>query len=120
MKLLADVKRTNARIYGVGAPSRASTLINYAGLDDGLIDCVMEVSSSHKIDKFVPGTRIPVLDEAKLYRDQPEYALLFSWHISKELMENLRRKGFGGQFIVPLPTPAIAFLTPSPFHMMRI
>jgi hypothetical protein len=106
-ELLAPLKRTGARIYGVGAPSRASTLINYIGLDDGILDCVLEVSGSHKLDKYVPGTRIPVVDEKKLFEDQPEYALLLSWHISEELMKNLRSKGFKGKFIVPLPTPQI-------------
>jgi SAM-dependent methyltransferase len=105
--LLAPIKKAGARVYGIGAPSRASTLINYTGLDDGLIDCVMEVSSSHKLKKYIPGTRIPVLDEKKLFEDQPEYALLFSWHITDELVANLRKKGFKGKFISPLPTPRI-------------
>ena len=43
-------------------------------------------------NKCVPGTRIPVLDEKKLYEDQPEYALLFSWHIASDLTVMLRRK----------------------------
>jgi hypothetical protein len=33
--------------------------------------------------------------------------LLLSWHIADELMPILRRKGFKGQFIVPLPEPRI-------------
>lgn len=105
--LIAPIKARKERIYGIGAPSRASTLINYTGLDDGLIDAVMEVSSSHKLDKYIPGTRIPVLDEAKLFEDQPEYALLLSWHIADELAKNLRRKGYSGRFIAPLPEPRI-------------
>jgi hypothetical protein len=48
-----------------------------------------------------------VLDEARLFSDQPEYALLLSWHISDELIANLKKKGFKGKFIVPLPEPAI-------------
>jgi hypothetical protein len=106
-ELLAPLKRTGARIYGVGAPSRASTLINYIGLDDGILDCVLEVSGSHKLDKYVPGTRIPVVDEKKLFEEQPEYALLLSWHIAEELIKNLRDKGFKGKFIVPLPNPKV-------------
>lgn len=105
--LIAPIKKSGGRIYGIGAPSRASTLINYTGLDDGLIDCVLEVSTSHKLNKYIPGTRIPVLDETKLFEDQPEYALLFSWHITDELVANLRRKGFAGKFISPLPVPRI-------------
>lgn len=107
MALLDGIKRDGARIYGIGAPSRASTLINYVGLDDGILDCVLEVASSHKLGKYVPGTRIPVLDEKKLFEDPPDYALLLSWHISNELIPILRRKGFKGQFIVPLPEPRI-------------
>jgi SAM-dependent methyltransferase len=107
MALLNEAKRANRRIYGIGAPSRASTLINYVGLDDGILDCVLEVSSSHKLGKYIPGTRIPVLDEKKLFEDPPDYALLLSWHIADELMPILRRKGFAGQFIVPLPEPRV-------------
>jgi SAM-dependent methyltransferase len=107
LRLIADIKSEGKRIYGIGAPSRSSTLINYVGLDDGLLDCVMEVSSSHKLDKYIPGTRIPVLDENKLYIDQPEYALLNSWHIGAELAMHLKNKGFKGDFISPLPTPEI-------------
>ncbi len=105
--LLMDIKKRNGRVYGIGAPSRASTLINYVGLDDGIVDCVLEVSSSHKLGKYIPGTRIPVLDEKKLFEDQPEYALLLSWHIAEELMPILRKKGYRGQFIVPLPEARI-------------
>lgn len=105
--LLAPIKATGARIYGIGAPSRASTLINYVGLDDGVIDAVMEVATSHKLNKYVPGTRIPVLDEKKLFADQPEYALLLSWHIADELAPIMRRNGYRGKFIVPLPEPCI-------------
>jgi hypothetical protein len=105
--LLSGLIRDGARIVGIGAPSRASTLINYVGLDDGILDCVLETSNSHKLNKYIPGTRIPVLDEATLFTDQPEYALLLSWHIADELIANLKRKGYTGSFIVPLPTPRI-------------
>ena len=67
----------------------------------------MEVSGSHKLDKYVPGTLIPVLDEAKLFADQPDYALLLSWHIADELAANLKKRGYKGSFIVPLPEPRV-------------
>ena len=107
LAMLRELKAEGARIYGVGAPSRASTLVNFLGLDDGIVDCVLEISTSRKLDKYLPGTAIPVLDEEKLYADQPEYALLLSWHIAEELRDNLTRKGFRGSFVVPLPEPRI-------------
>lgn len=105
--LLLDINKRGQRIYGISAPSRASTLINYAGLDDGILHCVVEVSGSHKIGKYIPGTLIPIEDESKLFEDQPDYALLLSWHIADELIPKLRQKGYKGKFIVPLPEPRI-------------
>jgi hypothetical protein len=105
--LINSIKRSKKSIYGVGAPSRATTLINYVGLDQDLIDCVLEVNGSYKIGNYIPGTKIPILNEKILIKNKPDYLILFSWHISKELKKNLRNKGFKGKFIVPLPNPRI-------------
>lgn len=105
--LLFDIYKRHERVYGVGAPSRASTLINYVGLDDGILACVLEVKGSLKTGKYMPGSIIPVLEESRLFEDQPEYALLLSWHIADELIPKLSQKGFRGKFIVPLPEPHI-------------
>jgi len=105
--MLLELKKQGKRIYGIGAPSRASTLINYVGIDDGILDCVVEIKGSHKIGKYIPGTLIPVLEESILYKEQPEYALLLSWHIADELAPKISKMGFKGDFIIPLPTPRI-------------
>ena len=105
--LLAGIRARGERIYGIGAPSRASTLITYVGLDDGILDCVLEVKGSLKTGKYMPGTLIPVMEESRLYEDQPEYAMLLSWHIADELMPKLSHNGFRGKYIVPLPVPRI-------------
>ena len=106
-KLLSDIRSRGDRIYGIGAPSRASTLINHVGLDDSILDCVLEVKGSQKTGKYMPGTLIPVIEESRLYEDQPEYAMLLSWHIADELIPKLAQKGFRGKFIVPLDTPRV-------------
>ena len=106
-KILNKLKVENKTIYGIGAPSRASTLINYVGLDQNIIDCVLEIKGSYKINHYIPGTKIPILDEKKLFQDKPDYVILFSWHIANELKKNLKRKGYKGKFIIPLPTPRI-------------
>ena len=107
LALVHGVRRDGSRIYAVGAPSRASTLVNYVGLDESMVDCVLEIAGSYKIGKYMPGTLIPVVDEKRLFDDQPEYALLLSWHIGEELAAKLRQVGFRGKFIVPLPTARI-------------
>ena len=105
--IINKLKKNNSSIFGVGAPSRASTLINYLGLDQDIIDCVLEIEGSYKIGNYIPGTKIPILNENILKQKKPDYLLLFSWHIKDELKKNLRNKGFKGKFIIPLPYPKI-------------
>jgi C-methyltransferase C-terminal domain/Methyltransferase domain/Putative zinc binding domain len=105
--LLRELMTKQSRIYGVGAPSRASTLINYVALDREILSCVVEVKGSYKVGKYMPGTLVPVIDEERLFADQPEFALLLSWHIADELIPKLTARGFKGSYIVPLPEPRI-------------
>ena len=106
LAILADVK-AGARVCGISAPSRASTLVTYLGLDDAIVDYVVEIKGSLKIGKYMPGTLIPVVEESRLFEDQPEYAIIFSWHIAEELIPKLRERGYKGKFIVPLPAPRV-------------
>jgi hypothetical protein len=105
LTMLGELKEKGARIAGISAPSRASTLVNYVGLDEAIIDYVCEIPGSLKIGKCMPGTAIPVVDETRLFDEQPECAVIFSWHIADELAPKLRAKGFRGKLISPLPVP---------------
>src|SRR5665213_948552 len=105
LSMLREIKEKGERIAGISAPSRASTLVNYVGLDEGIIDYVCEIPGSLKIGKYMPGTQTPVVDEARLFADQPECAVIFSWHIADELAPKLKAKGYRGKLITPLPVP---------------
>jgi hypothetical protein len=107
VSMIRDIKESGGRIVGISAPSRASTLVNYIGLDEAVIDYVCEIQGSLKIGKYMPGTLIPVVEESRLFCDQPECAIIFSWHIADELAPKLRAKGYRGKIAVPLPVPVI-------------
>ena len=107
LALIKKIKEKKKSIYGVGAPSRATTLVNYTGLTKEIVDCICEVNNSYKVGHYMPGTNIPVVSEKIIFKKKPEYLLLLSWHISKELINSLRKKGYKGKFIVPLPSPRI-------------
>ena len=105
--LLSEIKFNNFKIYGISAPSRATTLINYLGLSSDIIECILEIDGSKKINHYLPGTDIPIYDEKKLYVDQPHFVIILSWHIANEIVNNLRKNGYKGKFIIPLPNPKI-------------
>jgi hypothetical protein len=88
---------------GIGATARATTIINYCGLDVEDISYVCEVTGSDKIGHYIPGTRIPIVDEARLVEDQRD-ALLFSWHLADVIVPKLRGRGYESEVILPLPT----------------
>jgi hypothetical protein len=105
LAMIRDLKEGGARICGISAPSRASTLVNYVGLDEAIIDYVCEIAGSLKIGKYMPGTSIPVVEESRLFADQPDCAIIISWHIADELAPKLRANGYRGKLVTPLPVP---------------
>lgn len=105
--LIAQTKIENKSIAAIGAPSRASTLICFAGLSHLDLISVGEISGSHKIGRYMPGTSIPVVNESEILSGEVDYLLMLSWHIAEELIPKLRKGGYKGKFIIPLPQPLI-------------
>lgn len=106
MTLLQECRK-KGRIAGIGAPVRGNTLMGFTRIDTALLDYTCEKSGSPKIGLFTPGTHIPVVDEKRLFEEQPEFALVLSWHIGDELVKKLRELGYRGTCIVPLPEPRL-------------
>ncbi len=94
-------------VIGLGSPARSNTLLGYTHIDKDMLDYAVEKSGSPKIGLLTPGTHIPVFGEKQLLEEQPEYALVLSWHIGEELMKLMRKLGYKGKFIMPLPTPRV-------------
>ncbi|HIG98714.1 TPA: class I SAM-dependent methyltransferase [Candidatus Woesearchaeota archaeon] len=105
-ELLRDAKKKGRRIVGVGAPAKGSTLLNYCSITRDELDYTVE-KSPLKIGRFTPGTHIPIVEEARMLRDQPEYALILSWNIKDEIIPKLRAAGYKGEFIIPCPEPHV-------------
>ena len=103
LEIIKKIKFKNHNIFAVGAPSRATTLVNYVGINEEMVDYICEIKGSHKIGHYLPGTKIPIMPEEFIFKKKPQYLLLLSWHISKELIKNLKSKGYKGKFIIPLP-----------------
>ncbi len=107
LSLLLDVKKQGHRIVGISSPARANTLLVFSHITPDLIDYAGEKKGSPKIGLFTPGTHIPIVDESRIFKEQPPYALVLSWHIGEELMRLYRKLGFKGKFIMPLAKPRI-------------
>ncbi|MBI5412986.1 methyltransferase domain-containing protein [Candidatus Peregrinibacteria bacterium] len=105
--LLITCKKTGGRMVGIGSPARSNTLLGFTHIDGTFLDYAGEKNGSPKIGLYTPGTHILVVDEKKLYKEQPEFALILSWHIGAELIKIFRKNNYKGKFILPLPHPKI-------------
>lgn len=98
------VHSRGATVCGIGCPGRASTLLNYVGLDPDLLPYIAEQANSLKLGLYLPGRRIPVVDERRMFEEQPDYALMLSWHYAEPIIRKLRQKGLRSKIILPLPS----------------
>jgi len=102
LSLLFELKQQGQRVVGIGAPMKASTLLNYYGITADLLEYLAEVNPL-KIGMSVPGVHIPVVDEEVLFHNQPDYALLMTWNMASDIIPKLQAKGYRGRFILPIP-----------------
>jgi len=101
--LIVRLNDDGKRIVGVGCPGRSATLLNYCGITSDMMPYIAEQSSSLKLGMFTPNTHIPVIDESLMLKEQPDYALILTWHYAEPIIKHLRAKGLRSKIIIPLP-----------------
>jgi SAM-dependent methyltransferase len=107
LDLLIGLKRQGKRIVGYGAPGKGNTLLNYCGIGTDFLDFTVD-RNPYKHGRFTPGMHIPIHAPEALDAARPDYVLILPWNLKTEIMQQLRHiEGWGGRFIVPIPTPAI-------------
>jgi SAM-dependent methyltransferase len=107
LELLRRLQGEGRRIAAYGASAKGSTLMNAFGIDEGLIEFVVD-RSSLKQGRFTPGNHLPILPPEALLERHPDYVLLLTWNFAAEILaqqDEFRRRG--GKFIVPVPEAVV-------------
>ena len=102
LALLIEAKRQGKRVAAYGAAAKGNTLLNFAGIRRDFIAYVVDLNPA-KQGKYMPGSRIPIVDEARLLADPPDYVVILPWNLKPEVMSQLRLAGFGGRFVTAIP-----------------
>jgi hypothetical protein len=90
-------------VAGYGAAAKGNTLLNYAGVRPDLLTFVVDRNPA-KQHKFMPGSRIPIMDEAHLKLSRPDYVVILPWNLREEVMAQLDYiRAWGGQFVTAIP-----------------
>lgn len=91
-------------VFGYGASTKGNVLLQYCNFTPEEIRAIAEVNEE-KFGCFTPQTLIPILSEAEVRRQLPDYMLVLPWHFRTGIV---RREATylagGGKLVFPLPT----------------
>ena len=103
LAFLLEAKRRGKIVAGYGAAAKGNTLLNYASVRSDLLPYVAERNPA-KQGKFMPGSRIPIVDEKFLQTHKPDYVVILPWNLKTEIMKQLAYiKDWGGRFVMAIP-----------------
>ena len=103
MNLITKLKSEGKTIVAKSCPARAVVLLSYCGLNDKHLDYVAEQPTSLKLNYYIPGTNLKIIEDSILTKEEPDYILLLAWHLSQPIIDKWKKRGIKSKFIVPLP-----------------
>jgi SAM-dependent methyltransferase len=86
---LLSMKKEGCRIAAYGAAAKGNTLLNYAGVRRDLIEFIVDKNPA-KQGKFMPGSRIPIVDESWLQATKPDVVVILPWNLEGEISRQLK------------------------------
>ena len=103
VSFLIEAKRAGKKVGAYGAAAKGNTLLNFAGVRADLLPWVVDRNPA-KQGKYLPGSRIPVVDEARLLAERPDYVLVLPWNLGEEIKGQLGyARDWGAKFVVCVP-----------------
>lgn len=86
LSYLQDAQKAGKKVFGMGAPVKGNTLLNYFGIGPQLIECLLEKNVLRK-GLFSPGMHIPILMEEEV-QEIPDIFYVLAWNFKDEILRN--------------------------------
>ena len=103
LDFLIEAKRAGKSVAGYGAPGKGNTLLNYCGIRTDFLEYTVD-RNPHKQGTYLPGSRIPIHDPARIRETRPDYVFILPWNLREEIRAQLSYiREWGGKFVVPIP-----------------
>ena len=69
-----------------------------------LLSAVVDLNPA-KQNKYLPGSRIPIVHESIIRHEKPDYVLILPWNLRNEVTEQLKYiHEWGGKFVTAVPS----------------
>ena len=103
LSFLLDAQACGRKVAAYGAAAKGNTLLNFAGVRPDLLPYVADKNPA-KQGQYLPGSRIPIVDEAHLRAHRPDRVLILPWNLCDEVAAQLDYvRSWGGKFAVAVP-----------------
>tara|TARA_B100001540_G_C15772161_1_gene626884 strand:+ start:414 stop:1649 length:1236 start_codon:yes stop_codon:yes gene_type:complete len=104
---LLKIKNNKKIISAYGASGKGQALLQFCGIDSKIISHVYD-KSIFKQGKYTPGTHLKIVNPKFINKHMPDYLLLLSWNIVREIARQEKKYLSGnGKIIIPFPKPKI-------------
>ena len=103
-KLKDILTSSTNKLLAYGASARSSTLLNFCKIDHKHISAIID-KNALKHGMLTPGSKIPIIsyEEATPRLNEYNRILILAWNFQVEIINDLRKSGYEGEFIIPLP-----------------
>jgi hypothetical protein len=107
VELLVDARRRGQSVAGYGAPGKANTFLNYAGIRTDLLAYTVD-RNPYKQGRFTPGTHIPIYGPERIAVTRPDLIWILPWNLADEIAQQLSyAREWGARYLVAIPEPRI-------------
>ncbi len=107
LDFLKAIKAEGKKIFGYGASTKGSVILQYCGINKTDLPFIAEVNE-YKFGRYAPGTNIPIISEREAREMRPDYFFVFPWHFKDNIVA--KEASFlksAGHLYFPLPVPEI-------------
>jgi hypothetical protein len=84
---LKYLKSKNYKIAGYGSPAKATTSLNYYGIDNTYLEYTIE-DNELKNNKIIPGVSIPIKNKKYCLENLPDIIVVLAWNFFEEIKNN--------------------------------
>jgi len=106
-QFLGEVRDAGRSIAGIGASTKGNVLLQYCDISPETIPVIGEVNPE-KFGTLTPGTFIPIVPEAEVLAQRPDFLLILPWHFRTFFESAPAFKGMN--LVFPLPSLSVAHL----------
>ncbi len=101
-------KNKNKKIVAKAYPARASVVLHYYSFIKDYIKYIAEQSTSLKLNFFIPGTNIQIIDSKEMKKNKPDIIIVLAWHLFEPIHQKWLKLGLKKtKYVKPLPKLSI-------------